>query len=293
MKSVKIAVYAAGEKGRAFLTAMMEYERSVVVDVRTYPQAGTLDDSAAEIATLCAANHVRLHLGARNTVEVASEVDLVFVVGWQYLLPPDSRMVVFHDSLLPRYRGFAPTVTALIAGDTDVGVTALRPLDEPDSGPILAQHAQRVQYPAKIRNVLHQLTDAYVACAREVIDEFAADTLSETPQDPNAATYSVWRDDEDYFINWADDADRICRTVDALGWPYPGARTRVGEMTLTVLEAERGPDMQFEIGQPGKIWSLSDGAPTVICGNGTVVLTDVRDPDGNSYRFNRLRVRLA
>jgi methionyl-tRNA formyltransferase len=291
--AVRIAVFAAGEKGRAFLAAMLEDNQSIVVYVRTYTQVGTLDDSAAKIEELCAANGVRLHIGARNNVEPTSDVDLVFVVGWQYLLPSDPRMVVFHDSLLPRFRGFAPTVTALITGETVVGVTALRPAVEPDAGPILAQHTQRVSYPAKIRDVLKLLAESYVACARGVISDYAAGTLSETAQDPAAATYSIWRGDEDYLINWADDAALICRTVDALGWPYPGARTRLGTAALTILEAVPGPDLQFEITQPGKLWSLSDGAPTVVCGIGTVILTDVRDNDGNPFRFERLRARLG
>jgi methionyl-tRNA formyltransferase len=293
MSAVRIAVFAAGEKGRAFLAAMLEDDRSVVVDVRTYAQAGTLDDSDTKIEELCATNGVRLHRGGRITVKIDADIDFVFVVGWQYLLPPDPRMVVFHDSLLPRFRGFAPTVTALIAGETEIGVTALRPVGEPDAGPILAQHAQHLDYPAKIRDVLHRLTESYIACAYEVIGAFVAGTLSETAQDPAAASYSIWRDDEDYLINWTHDAERICRTVDALGWPYPGARTRLGATSLTVLEAVPGPDLRFEIVQPGKLWSLSDGTPTVVCGAGTVVLTDVRDADGKPFRFDRLRARLV
>lgn len=293
MSGLRIAVFAAGEKGRAFLAAMLDDDRAVVVDVRTYPQPGTLDDSDAKIEELCNAKRVRVRHGARNFVDIGSEIELVFVVGWQYLLPPDPRLVVFHDSLLPRLRGFAPTVTALILGNTEIGVTALRPVGEPDAGPILAQHAQLVAYPAKIRDVLHQLTEAYVACARDVIAQFAAGSLVEIIQDPAAVTHSIWRGDEDYFIDWADDAGRICRTVDALGWPYSGARTRLGAATLTVLEAVPGPDVRFEITQPGKLWSLSDGAPTVVCGTGTVTLTDVRDSDGNQFHFERLRVRLA
>jgi len=293
MSAVRIAVFAAGEKGRAFLAAMLEDQRSVVVAVRTYNQNGTLDGAAAAIEDLCVAHGVHLSVGARNAVQIEADVDFVFVVGWQYLLPPDPRMVVFHDSLLPRYRGFAPTATALIAGEPQVGVTALRPVGEPDAGPILAQHAQPVAYPAKIRDVLDHLAAAYIECAREVVDEFVAGTLSGTPQDPDAATYGIWRDNEDYFINWADDAQRICRTVDALGWPYPGARARLGEATLTVLGAVPGPHLRFEINQPGKLWSISDGTPTVVCGSGTVVLTDVRDAEGNPFQFDRLRVRLT
>jgi len=290
---VRIAVFAVGEKGRAFLAAILDDDRVVVVAVRSYPQSAVVDDAQAGIDLLCQAHGVPIHRGARGDLELGPDVDLIFVVGWQYLLPPDPRMVVFHDSLLPRLRGFAPTVTALILGDTEVGVTALRPVAELDAGPVLAQHAQTVTYPAKIRDVLHLLADSYVACAGHVISSFAAGSLEESAQDPDAATYSIWRGDDDYIIDWTEDADRIRRTVDALGWPYPGAHTRLEGSTLTILDVAPGPDLRFEIRQPGKVWSVADGIATVVCGSGTLILTDVRDSDGLPFRFERLRVRLG
>ena len=39
---------------------------------------------------------------------------LVFLIGWQYLVSGDTtRCVVFHDSLLPALRGFAPELGSL------------------------------------------------------------------------------------------------------------------------------------------------------------------------------------
>ena len=52
-------------------------------------------------------------------------------------------LLIFHDSLLPKLRGFNPTVTALIAGEIEIGVTAFSPIggDAPvaDFGPILVR----------------------------------------------------------------------------------------------------------------------------------------------------------
>src|SRR5689334_16170484 len=47
-----------------------------------------------------------------------------------------------HPSLLPRWRGAAPIQSALLAGDTETGVTIIRLVLELDAGPILLQ--QRV-----------------------------------------------------------------------------------------------------------------------------------------------------
>jgi methionyl-tRNA formyltransferase len=292
MVKPRIAMFVAGEKGRAVLEALIVEDRVTLGEVRSYTQVGTLDDADADIKALCAKHDVPFRHGVRVAAAVDPSVDLIFVIGWQYLLPPDHRMVVFHDSLLPRFRGFAPTVTALILGETEIGVTALRPSGVPDAGPILAQHAQQLSYPAKIRDVLGLLTESYVACARKVTEGFIAGASHAVEQNHAAATYSIWRGEEDYHINWKDNAAQICRTVDALGWPYTGARTNLGANILTIREIKRGPDLRFELTQPGKVWSLSRGEPTIVCGGGTVTLIDVRNADGSRFVFDRLRVQL-
>ena len=41
-----------------------------------------------------------------------------------------------------------------------------------------------------------------------------------TKQKESEATYSLWRDENDYFINWELPIKKICRFIDALGFPY-------------------------------------------------------------------------
>lgn len=37
-----------------------------------------------------------------------------FSIGWRWLIQNEENLIVFHDSLLPKYRGFAPLVNSLI-----------------------------------------------------------------------------------------------------------------------------------------------------------------------------------
>jgi methionyl-tRNA formyltransferase len=37
-----------------------------------------------------------------------------FAIGWRWLIKSQQNLIVFHDSLLPKYRGFAPLVNSLI-----------------------------------------------------------------------------------------------------------------------------------------------------------------------------------
>lgn len=293
MTSVRVALFAAGHKGWNLLSDLVQTAGIEIVQVVSYRQPGALDDAAARIEALCQVRGIPVRIDRMTSPAEILRAELILVAGWQFMLAPDPRIVVFHDGLLPRYRGFAPTVAALIQGDDYIGVTALRPVEAVDAGPILAQHSQAVTYPIKIAEAFELLAVSYLECAKQVIHDFAAGEFEGVAQNETEATYSIWRDDDDYFINWFQDAARVCRTIDALGWPYQGARTIYNSSVITILEAHRGPDIAFEIREPGKVWSLNDGHPTVVCGQGTITITEARSGSGDLIRFERLRTRLG
>jgi len=119
-----VYVGAVGLKGEVFLNGLLR--RGVpVTRVFTYPQENDQSNGFEGITALCRSRSIPIVEERRPTAADIRDANLVFLVGWQYLLPlVDPRLVVFHDSLLPRYRGFLPTVTSLIAGDDLIGVTA-------------------------------------------------------------------------------------------------------------------------------------------------------------------------
>src|SRR3954470_10548455 len=49
-----------------------------------------------------------------------------------------------HPSLLPRWRGAAPVERAIMAGDTETGVTIMRPTAERDAGPVCMRAAEPI-----------------------------------------------------------------------------------------------------------------------------------------------------
>jgi methionyl-tRNA formyltransferase len=289
--SGKIVVCAAGMKGFAFVEGLLK--NGVKIDsIVTYAQADDQAKSSERLRELAADRSIQL-LDARRPL-LRSE-DLTFLVGWQHLLSHvTSSTVVFHDSLLPRYRGFAPTVTALMNGDREIGVTALRPNDSVDEGPIFAQRSLAISYPIKIQEALMLQAALMADLAIDIVDQWRRDQLSVTPQQDDSATYSIWRDDQDYEIDWTSDAHAIERFVNAVGYPYAGARTTVGGIeTLRILEVSVASDLRFEIRDAGKIWKLDNGRPVVVCGAGMVRIERWRTDDGTEFAFQRLRTRLG
>jgi methionyl-tRNA formyltransferase len=293
---MRIALFVAGPKGANFLR---DFSGAEAVDVVvSYASKGLQYDAYADIQAVCRSKNYKLVERADVRADDYAAADLVLLIGWQWMSSDvDKRFVVFHDSLLPKLRGFNPTVTALIAGETDIGVTAFSPAGGdaavPDSGPIFGQEQLPITYPVTIREVYEQLGLAYCRLADRVLAAAAAGPLQFLPQDAANATYSLWRDEDDYRIDWAKTAADIHRFVDAVGWPYLGAKTTMQGRDIRIDRVEPCPDVVFVNRCPGKIWSLADGGATVVCGSGLMRITAARDADGSPVRFTSLRVRLA
>lgn len=287
----RIVACGAGLKGAAFIEGILQ--RGIAVDsIVSYRQPDDQARSFERLRDLAQRRSIDL-LETRRPV--LQPENLTFLVGWQHLLPAVTpSTVVFHDSLLPRYRGFAPTVTALIKGDREIGVTALSPRETVDAGHIIAQRALAISYPVKIETALKQQAGLMVDIAVDIVEQWRHGALSSTPQREELATFSIWRDDADYEIDWSDDSGAIERFVNAVGHPYAGARTAAGRAgTIRIADATSLPDMRFEIRQAGKIWRLDSGRPIVICGAGMLRIDKCCREDGTEFVFDRLRTRLG
>ena len=204
--------------------------------------------------------------------------EYVFAISWRWLINhPVERLIVFHDSPLPRYRGFAPLVNMLVNGEKEIGVTALFGASEYDRGHIIGQQTSPVTYPLKIADAIELNNRNYCDLAESIAARIAAgEEIVGVPQKEGNATYSIWRDDDDYAIDWSKSAEEIQRLVDAVGSPYLGARCRTSKGHQLIVEnVEVVEDVHCEIRDVGKVIFMREGRPTVICGAGMLELTDV------------------
>ena len=163
-----------------------------------------------------------------------------------------------------------------------------------DEGPIVAQSSVAISYPIKIDQALELQSGLIVDLAADICRDWRRGSpLTARKQDHSRATYSIWRDDADYNIDWAKPAADIARFVDAVGYPYSGARSTVEGEAFIVENATVVDDLQFEHRHIGKVWRLDNGRPVVVCASGLLRLDDCRTANGNRYEFRRVRVRLG
>jgi methionyl-tRNA formyltransferase len=292
---MKIGIFASGFKGLKFLENFHSRLPSASVKfVCSYSRVGDLYNFFENIQTICSDAKYQFYTRKELPSNILAEAEIIFVVGWQYIIHnSDQRYIIFHDSMLPKYRGFAPTVTALINGDLQIGVTALKAAEIVDRGDIYEQRAIEISYPIKIQEAYALIAKAYVTVATSILDKTAKNMLIANQQCELNATYSIWRDEDDYCINWDWDATKILRFINAVGYPYKGAQTTYQSEIIYIDEASIIEDLFFEDRHSGKIWSVREGYPDIVCGQGMIKILSARDAQGMSVKFDRLRERLG
>lgn len=279
----KFAFYLLGRKGYRCLNRFLEEHGGTPISfVVLAKDRGVQNDYFDEMSALCGRHGVKLYDRSEHVTE---RFDVSFAIGWRWLIQDSNRLIVFHDSLLPRYRGFAPLVNMLIEGEEKVGVTALFASNDYDAGDIIDQQSVRITYPIKISQAIDIVSDLYELALLRIVDRVVSgSTLSSTQQDRTAATFSLWRDESDYEISWGISSVELKRFVDAVGYPYSGAKTKMHGEWVRVLDVELVKDVEIESRNShlGKVIFMDEGHPTVVCGNGLVKLIDVCDGSGKS-----------
>lgn len=165
------------------------------------------------------------------------------------------------------------------------GVTALFASSEYDKGDIIAQKSFEINYPIKIENAINQIEPLYSELVNDIFSKINDKKLIESKvQDESKATYSLWLDSEDYFIDWSWSAEKIKRFVDAVGYPYDNAKAYLNGQTIKFVDIEIVENVFVENRERhiGKVIFIKDGLPIIVCRDGLISLVDIRDVEDNS-----------
>lgn len=205
--------------------------------------------------------------------------DAAVVAAYGLMLPPAilaaPRMgcLNLHPSLLPRWRGAAPIQHAIMAGDSETGVTIIR-LDEGlDTGDIVLAGTAPIA-PAATAETLHdELAQLGARLMVEALAGLAEGRLEPRPQPAAGVTFAPKLTREQGELDWRLPAAELERRVRALN-PWPGTWFARGGERIRVLDAETsaGGDGAAAIG------TVTDDALSVACGEGALRLTRLQRP---------------
>jgi methionyl-tRNA formyltransferase len=178
-----------------------------------------------------------------------------------------------HPSLLPRWRGAAPIARAIMAGDTETGVTIMRLTEGLDSGPIALQRTEPILGEDDYGSLAGRLAALGGEMAVEALQLRRDGGLELTEQDDSLATYADKIGPSERHLDPARPAVELARVVRALT-PRVGAYLELEgghRLGVTAAVAEEG---ELEHGR----LEASNGELRLGCAEGVLRLGAVQPP---------------
>lgn len=293
---MKITLYLMTRKGYEVLRCLLNNNFKNLISEIIVGRDDNIDaDFANEIIALCEDNTISYY--ERNEdYKVVSNYSIA--ISWRWLIPENkSKLIVLHDSLLPKYRGFSPLVNMLINKESKIGVSAIFASQEYDKGAIIDQSATDINYPITISEAIELISQDYNKIILRIFKTLNTDQqLIAVKQNEALASYSLWRDENDYFIDWKKDSNDILNFINSVSSPYKGAAAYLNFFQkIRILEAEIESDLRIENRDVGKVIFIKNKFPVIVCGTGLIKLTKIIDDETHEslIPLKNFRVRLT
>jgi methionyl-tRNA formyltransferase len=199
----------------------------------------------------------------------ALDLDAAVVVAYGHILPKDFLdapvlgCLNIHGSLLPRWRGAAPIHRALLAGDSETGVTTMHMDEGLDTGPMLMAERIPISAADTAETIHDRLAELGARLIVSTLDGLVRGAISAVPQPIEGVTYAHKLGKEEGALDWRRPAAELERKVRAFH-PWPGTTFEVGAERIKVHEAA----LALAAGAPGTVSLSRDGFPVVACSVG-------------------------
>jgi len=205
--------------------------------------------------------------------------DLGVVIAFGHILKPEllelpkRGCINVHASLLPRLRGAAPIAWAILAGESETGVTTIRMDPGLDTGPILMQKSITIA-PDETAGTLHdQLARLGAEALVETLQGLEQGTIRPRSQDHGQATSAPMLKKEQGRLDWNKSAVELERQVRAFD-PWPGSFFTWRGKTIKVWKA----DVVSASGEAGKVLAADKEGITVACREAALRITGLQPP---------------
>lgn len=209
-------------------------------------------------------------VAARETLRTYHP-DVMIVAAYGLILPigvltiPTYGCLNIHASLLPRWRGAAPIHRALLAGDSDTGITIMQMDKGLDTGDMLYKDNCAIELDdtaASLHDKLAELGATAIATVLQDLPSYQAKAQVQAHSQANYAEKLVKLEGE---IDWTQSATHIERQIRGLT-PWPGAYTFFNNQRVKVLASMPVNDTQQTDETAGTVISVGRKAILIACG---------------------------
>lgn len=211
----------------------------------------------------------------------AVKADAMIVAAYGLIIPtavlalPTLGCYNIHGSLLPRWRGAAPIHRAILAGDTQTGVTIMKVVPKLDAGDMISKQAIPILETDTTQTLHDAISHAGAKMMVEAMLQLSTHgELVAEVQDERLVTYAHKVEKAEAMIDWQVPAQQLSRQVRAFN-PFPvatttfrGERCRIWFATAVSGEAK-----------PGQVCALGEQL-LVGCGQGLLAIEMLQMPGG-------------
>ena len=205
--------------------------------------------------------------------------DLMVVVAYGQILSaavlsiPPSGCVNVHGSLLPKYRGAAPIVRAILGGESRTGITTMFMDPGMDTGPILLTEETEIAEEDTAGTLHDRLSQMGARLLLRTLESLEASALTPRPQDHSQATYAPKIEKEESRIDWKAPARQLFNLIRGFD-PWPGAFTSWAGRVLKLFRPGFGENETRE--SPGTIVQASKEGLRIATSHGRLLIREVQ-----------------
>lgn len=210
------------------------------------------------------------------------EPDVMIVVAYGSIVPqpwldwPKYGCINVHASLLPRWRGAAPIQRALLAGDSQTGVTIMKMVKGLDRGDMLLQRCCPITEETTAASLHDDLAEIGQEALVTVLNDLPSYLAQAQEQDRALSCYAYKVKKQEGLIDWHKPANMIDRQIRALT-PWPGCYTKnQNQQVVYVRQAHVLDKMAHDCS--GTIIGLDKRGADVATGEGVLRLEKLQKP---------------
>ena len=209
--------------------------------------------------------------------------DVMIVVAYGLILPaailtlPKHGCINVHASLLPRWRGAAPIQRAILAGDTETGVSIMQMEAGLDTGPVYERRSCEINA-TDTASILHdKLMQIGSESLMNTLEKILNGTAHTIIQNDQYVTYATKITKSEANIQWHLPAHEIDRVIRAFN-PWPVAYSSLNDQHIRIWSAT--PLTTITNTLPGTLIQEDKNEIIVATGKGDLRLNHLQLPGG-------------
>ena len=203
--------------------------------------------------------------------------DLIVVAAYGQILRPELLAlprygcVNVHGSLLPRWRGAAPVQAAILAGDTETGITIMLMDAGIDTGEMLSKRAIPIEKYDTAETLFDKLAPLGAELLVETLPKYLSGEILPEKQPEEGASYAKMLKKADGELDFSKTAEELERQIRAFN-PWPSSFFEWEGTRIKVHRAKVDTGKSAGIGKQVKI----EGVPAIGTSEGNLLLEQIQ-----------------